>query len=425
MSRGPGRELGPDREGMGQVPQGHLQVLVVDDEDSVRKVLVIFLKRLGYACREAVDGADALDQLRSSPAALVLCDLRMPRMDGLEFLAAVREEFPQLPVIVMSGAGVFGDAVNALKLGAWDYVTKPITELGVLDHAVRKALEKASLLEENRRYREHLEAANSELAESLRRLADDESAARQLQFRLLPPPLQSFGSFVVSRTLVPSGYMSGDFIDAFPIGPSHFGFYVADVAGHGASSALVTMILRTLVQRHLASFLNEGDDTILSPARLLGRLNSELLSQELEKHASMFLGVIDVAANTLAFANAGHFPWPVLFDGEHCSRLELPGAPLGLFPNFEYRELTVALPSDMLLTVCSDGLLENLPRGGLAEREGELEALFSSLSLTLADAVETLGLRGPRPLPDDVALLLIKRGGRDGPVISTGRVRPD
>jgi sigma-B regulation protein RsbU (phosphoserine phosphatase) len=185
------------------------------------------------------------------------------------------------------------------------------------------------------------------------------------------------------------------------------------------------MILRTLVQQHVSSFVNEGDDTLLSPARLLGRLNGDLLGQELDKHATIFFGIVDIAANTLVFASGGHFPWPMLFDGARCRRLELPGAPLGLFPRFEYRQETLALPDEMLLAVCSDGLLENLPQGGLAEREGELEALFSSPSLSLEEAVQKLGLRGPRSLPDDVALLLIKRGGRDGPVTRTGRVRTD
>jgi len=81
----------------------------------------------------------------------------MPELDGYEVIRRVREEAPELPLIVISGTGHINDAVRALKLGAWDYITKPIEDMNVILHAIDKALERARLIRENREYREHLE----------------------------------------------------------------------------------------------------------------------------------------------------------------------------------------------------------------------------------------------------------------------------
>jgi len=78
------------------------------------------------------------------------------------------------------------NAIQALKLGAWDYVTKPIEDMAMLEHAISHALERARLRQENREHRLHLEAINEQLRQTLRRLQEDEAAARRIQFQLLP-----------------------------------------------------------------------------------------------------------------------------------------------------------------------------------------------------------------------------------------------
>ena len=89
-------------------------------------------------------------------------------------------------MIVVSGVSLLNYAVQALKRGAWDYVTKPIHDMAVLESAVRRGIEHAELLRQNREYREHLEALNRELTQALEQLQDDEEAGRRIQFQLLP-----------------------------------------------------------------------------------------------------------------------------------------------------------------------------------------------------------------------------------------------
>ena len=81
----------------------------------------------------------------------------MPEMDGLELLRIAAAEFPQIPIIIISGCNMMDDVVAALRWGAWDYLQKPIDDMALLGHALQRALERARLLEENRRHREHLE----------------------------------------------------------------------------------------------------------------------------------------------------------------------------------------------------------------------------------------------------------------------------
>lgn len=389
------------------------KIVVVDDTDLVRTFLVRYLERAGFVTLAAVDGLHGLAVIRESKPDLVLCDLRMPNLDGLDLLKAIKQEFPELPVIVMSGEGLLQDAIGALKLGAWDYICKPI-ESAVLDHAIQKALEKAALILENRRYRTSLELLNRELKASLRLLAEDEDAGREIQFRMLPRNHQQFGPYLFTRDVVPSSFLSGDFIDAFFVDESHWGFYLADVSGHGVSSALVTVLLRTFVQRQVSSFGRTGDTLVLSPARLLSRLNEEMARDDLEKHLTMFYGVIDLRDDTLLFANAGHFPWPILCDAGGAKPLEQPGVPVGMVSGTHYDEHRLKLEPPMSLSVFSDGVLEVLPQSNLDGKMSALRTLFGRLDVTIEQARQELHLSEGLALPDDVAILIIQRGGNYG-----------
>jgi response regulator RpfG family c-di-GMP phosphodiesterase len=133
------------------------KILTVDDDEFVREILAAYLEDSGYVVLQADNGRTGLEVFRSETPDLVMLDLRMPEMDGLEVLGKITKESPDTPVILVSGMGTIGDAIKALKLGAWDYIAKPIHDMGVLEHAVDKALERAEFIEQKKRYREHLE----------------------------------------------------------------------------------------------------------------------------------------------------------------------------------------------------------------------------------------------------------------------------
>ena len=133
------------------------KILTVDDDEFVREVLAAYLEDSGYEVLQAENGRLGLELFRREAPDLVMLDLRMPEMDGLEVLGRITEESPDTPVILVSEMGTIGDAIKALKLGAWDYIAKPIHDMLVLEHAVNKALERAEFIDQRKRYREHLE----------------------------------------------------------------------------------------------------------------------------------------------------------------------------------------------------------------------------------------------------------------------------
>lgn len=134
-------------------------LLIIDDDDVVRASLAAYLEDSGFSVLQAGNGQQGLQVFEEHQPDLVICDLRMPQMGGLELIRQVSERAPQLPVIVVSGAGVMSDAVEALRLGAADYLIKPLEDLAVLEHSVRRALDRSRLVLENQRYRDKLEAA--------------------------------------------------------------------------------------------------------------------------------------------------------------------------------------------------------------------------------------------------------------------------
>lgn len=133
-------------------------VLVVDDEESNRLALERILVREGLDVRHAAHAREAMKRLREEPPDLMLTDLKMPGMDGLELMRAAKEVDPELEVIVMTAYGTVESAVEAMKEGAWDFVTKPLRRADLV-RAVRKALEKRALVVENRQLRDQLARA--------------------------------------------------------------------------------------------------------------------------------------------------------------------------------------------------------------------------------------------------------------------------
>lgn len=133
------------------------RILTIDDDARVRANIAAYLEDSGFFVMEAENGHEGLSILERMHPDLVLVDLWMPVMDGNQFLQHLQHVSPQTPAIVISGVGVLEDAVGALRQGAWDYVTKPITDMRVLEHAISKCLERAELLQERERYHERLE----------------------------------------------------------------------------------------------------------------------------------------------------------------------------------------------------------------------------------------------------------------------------
>jgi putative two-component system response regulator len=154
------------------------RILTIDDEDIIRETIATYLENKGFVVFEAPNGRLGLETFLAERPELVLVDLRMPEVDGLEVLSRLRTLSPDTPSIVVSGTGVLRDALEAIKRGAWDYVTKPIQDMDILGLSVDRVLDRARLLRENRAYQDNLEALVRE------RTAELEKTRRQIMQRL-------------------------------------------------------------------------------------------------------------------------------------------------------------------------------------------------------------------------------------------------
>ena len=127
-----------------------IQVLLIEDEESIRRVMSRILKEENhqYEITEAVDGKQGLDLLFKRQFDLVLCDIKMPKMDGIEVLKKANDEMLNIPFIMLTGHGNIETAVEAMKLGAYDFISKP-PDLNRLLNSVRHAVENKSLRSEN------------------------------------------------------------------------------------------------------------------------------------------------------------------------------------------------------------------------------------------------------------------------------------
>ncbi|MEH6344196.1 MAG: response regulator [Bermanella sp.] len=385
------------------------RILVIDDEAIVRNSIVAYLEDSGFDVIEAENGREGVACFNSQRPDVVLCDLRMPHMDGLAVLKEINQTRPNTPFIVVSGAGVMADVVEALRLGASDYLIKPIIDLEVLEHSVRRNLLQQRLLEENAVYRCQLESKNKELEHRLQELRLDQQAGREVQKRMLPDNQSQIDGIEFNYHIIPSLYLSGDFVDYFPISTDKVVFYIADVSGHGASSAFITVLLKNLTSRLRRNLRRQSTDDLLTPDKVLDRINKELVDAALGKHVSVFWGMIDLPSRTLSYSVAGQYPMPILRNKDGVQFLNGRSQPAGLFAEAQYSTYHIELGEEFELVALSDGILEVMTQDNLIEKEACLLDWVEQGKLNIENLERILNIQEGKEIPDDITLLTLSR----------------
>ena len=187
----------------------NMVLLAIDDDDSVRSSVAAFFEDCGFSVVQAFDGRDGLDKLHASRPDVVITDLRMPNVDGLEVVDAVKVLDDNLPIIVLSGTGVLADATEALRRGAWDYLAKPVADLVELELIVARCVERARLVRENREYHEGLELLVKERTSDLRKLS---AAVEQSANSVAIVSTEGIIEYVNPKYLQTTGYSSEEVI---------------------------------------------------------------------------------------------------------------------------------------------------------------------------------------------------------------------
>lgn len=381
------------------------KILVIDDESALLHSILAYLEDSGFVVYGAGNGKEGLKVFEDQKPDLILTDLHMLILGGLELLHTVTKKDSEIPVIVISGAGELNDAIQALRLGAWDYITKPIADLQVLEHAINKALERKSLVAQNKLYAQQVE-------HNLKILKEDQAAGRQVQMSLLPKQKLTTNSYEFNYKIIPSLELSGDFVEYFQINEDLYGVYLADVSGHGASSAFITVLLKSLVGRFQSYYQANRDETVLQPEKIMLVLSNEIHAANLSKYITLIYGVINVKTNDFTYGVGGHYPNPILVSKDSAKYLEGSGFPVGVITPVEYKTQTVKLEVGDNLVLFSDGVMEIfMPGHSLEEKEQKLLDILKKYRNDIPAILQACGFASDesKSPPDDLTILTVSR----------------
>jgi len=392
-----------------------VSLLIVDDDPVSAQFVRQLVLSLGgeFPCApQWVDTAEAaMAQLAQSSYQLMLLDYNLPGADGLQVLAQVHDLPPerQPAVIMLTGSGNEQVAVEAMKRGARDYLTKPGLDAPPLLRALRSALTQKQLADQVARYHAQTHA--------------DLEMARHLQQSMLPdryPRFPRSASAAESRLrfchrFFPAAELAGDFFSVLPVSDTQAGVFICDVMGHGVRSALITAMVRAL--------LDNAAPRTADPGRFLAEMNRRLTGllkpAGSPMFATAFFLVADVAEARLSYATAGHPP-PLHLQRRAGQAAALPvppcaGPALGLFGDASYVTSQCALTTGDVILLFTDGLVEVTGADSLEEygQQRLLEAARQHMNLPPPNLCDALiaGVRtfaGETALDDDVCLLSLE-----------------
>ena len=315
-----------------------------------------------------------------------------------------------LVIVALSEAGIENIA-EYFRLGVADVVFPEPSEekikatLQRIDRRAESRLQK-------RLYRSELEKTNLELQESLRLLKQDQMAGLEVQKSLMPESPLKFGDYEISHSITPSLYLSGDFVGYNFVLGRYLLFYFADVSGHGASSAFVTVLLRFMIGRVIRRHQLEQDYVALAqaPEGLVEHINNQLLATGLGKHLTIVAGSLDTETSKLRYVVGAQQPSPILVTEGHAEYLPGKGKPAGIFEDASWVVEEMALPEKFAFVLLSDGVFDLIPDKEIADKEQTLLSYLATSSDNIEKLKESLSVDTVEAPQDDISVLLLTRG---------------
>ena len=328
-----------------------------------------------------------------------ICDHALPELmicSRMDWATSLAEANRRLPVVLSATREPDSDVLlKALRAGLCDVWKLPVKDDFVEDRIVQIL----------RQFRAGESQAETRLNEHVQELQRDQRAGRYIQMGMLPPNPMAIEQYRLQHRIIPSLILSGDFVDYFRITDRYFALYIADVSGHGASSAFVTVLLKNF-SRRLRREYRPG--MIEEPGEILTWINRELLDQKIDKHVAMILAVGDLQENVLRIVNGGHFPPAIIVDDDGARFVEQRGRPVGLFEEVAYAKQVVPFAPGDRLVVFSDGVLDAMADMNLEEKEARL--LVAAEREPMDEIWQALQLREAAARDDMTCLTLVREG---------------
>src|SRR5215469_479441 len=315
----------------------HILLLVDDDPENIEFVDSILGEK--YEIRVAVNGVRAVELANTEPTpGLILLDVIMPHMDGYEVCSHLKgnPKTRNIPVIFLTGKTEVVDETRGFQVGAVDYIHKPFSP------PIVTARVQTHLM---------LRDARETVARQLETLSNELELARQVQQSILPKEIPDLVGLEIAARYLPMSSVAGDFYDFLVVDDKHIGILIADVSGHGISSALIASVLQSALawQRPYAS----------DPGHVLSGLN-QAINGKFERHfATAAYLFVDLENGTVKYAGAGH-PALLLWQAKvgHATEYVENGLILGPFANSTYSSVSFPVDSGDRVVLFTDGLVE-------------------------------------------------------------------
>lgn len=306
------------------------RILVIDDEAPVREFMKKILTRAGYIIFTASDGKEAIEKLESLYVDLIILDMHMPIMNGLEVLKLIREKnYTNKPVLMVSGTHDADLRIESYRLGAYDFITKP-EQTEVMLKRIENGIKIGEIIDFNDYMKIEL------------------FMAKKLQKYIFPEPDFISNEIDVYSWSVPLSDIGGDLYDYIHFRNDTMIFFVADVSGHSISASMFTAIVKMVFR----NALRVTED----PGEIMTIVNHELSANlPVESFVTMFCGLIDNNTGILRYANAGH-PTPFIINSSSISTLPDTDPFLGPIKDSTYTTHETKLSSGDMLFVYTDGL---------------------------------------------------------------------
>ncbi|MBB1201167.1 two-component system response regulator RssB [Enterobacteriaceae bacterium 89] len=303
-------------------PLAGKQILIVEDEPVFRSLLDSWLLSLGAETALAEDGVDAMEKMAELRPDLMICDIAMPRMNGLKLVEFLRGKGYQLPILIISATENMADIAKALRLGVQDVLLKPVKDINRLREAVFSCLYPAmfnSRVEEEERLFEDWDA-----------LVSNPAAAAKLLQELQPPVQQTISHCRINYRQLVSADKPGLVLDIAPLSDKDLAFYCLDVTRAGENGVLAALLLRALFNGLLQEQLAHQGQRLPELGNLLKQVNQLLRQANLPGQFPLLVGYYHSGIKNLILVSAGLNG--TLSTGEHQIQISN-GVPLGTLGN--------------------------------------------------------------------------------------------
>ena len=375
-------------------------ILVVDDEQAIRTLLAEVLTKDGYRVTSASDGETAVAELQVANFDLVISDMHMRHVGGIEVLKAAKEKQEYSEVLILTGRGTIATAVEAMRLGAFDFLTKPV-DLEEFRLKVRQALKHHAM-------RLQIDVQRKEIQAHQEMIARDLKIATQVQQSLVPRPFIHPRLEVDVRHLPMIG-VGGDFSDIYFDGHDWLYLSLIDVTGHGIAAALLvnrmSSEIRRLVREHP------------QPNVLLHQYNSFVVDAfaGTGMFLTMFTCMIQLSSGHVTYSGSAH-PAAILWrhDSKNFERLDSQNPIIGFdhMPLKQFKQAAVQVyPGDKLI-LYTDGITE---AEGVSGGQLGIRGLLGFLKPVMGHSPEAIGMSliedltkwSKKPIRDDIYLLAV------------------